>query len=111
MMDNPRAGLQEAENVGAWTHNTNTTKEGFVPYWVMFGYDPSFPGFEASEENEREVKTMEKHLYDQLEVRKAFLENEYKRRIKIGDNQRLEKYYDENYECGDLVYFQDKMEK
>ena len=111
MMDNPRAGLQEAVNVGAWTHNTNTTKEGFVPYRVMFGYDPSFPGFEASGDSEREVKTMEKHLYDQLEVRKAFLENEYKRRIKIGENQRLEKYYDENYECGDLVYFQDKMEK
>ena len=23
----------------------------------------------------------------------------------------MEKYYDENYKCGDLVYFQDKMEK
>ena len=71
--------------VGAWTLNTNTTKEGFVPYRVMFGYDPSFPGFETSGDNERDVKTMEKHLYDQLEVRKAFLENEYKRRIKICD--------------------------
>lgn len=44
-------------------------------------------------------------------MRKAFLENEYKRRIKIGENQRIEKYYDENYVCGDLVYFQDGMEK
>ena len=111
LIDNPRAGLQEAVNVGAWTHNTNTTKEGFVPYRVMFGYDPSFPGFEVPEADEREVKTMEKHLYDQLEVRKAFLENEFKRRIKIGENQRLEKYYDETYKAGDLVYFQEKMEK
>ena len=56
LMDNPRSGLQEAVNVGAWTHNTNTTKEGFVPYRVMFGYDPSFPGFEASGDNERELE-------------------------------------------------------
>ena len=89
--------------VGAWTLNTNTTKEGFVPYREMFGYDPSFPGFEASGDNEREVKTMEKHLYDHLEVRKVLMENEYKRWIKIGENQRREKYYDENYKCGEVL--------
>ena len=42
-----------------------------------------------------------------LEMRKAFIENEYKRRITIGENQILERYHDETYKKGDEVYYQE----
>ena len=44
-------------------------------------------------------------------MRKTFLENKYERKIKVGESQRLEKYHNEVYKKGDLVYYQDGTKK
>ena len=95
LKDHPRAGLQEAVNNGAWTHNTNTSKAGYIPMQLMFGTLTSFPGFVAKDHDDEDIKSVDKHLDDMSEMRKEFMENEYKRRITIGKNQRLEQYHDE----------------
>ena len=85
LKDHPRAGLQEAVN-------TNTSKAGYIPMQLMFR---TFPGFVAKDHDDEDIKSVDKHLDDMSEMRKEFMENEYKRRITIGKNQRLEQYHDE----------------
>ena len=107
LKDHPRASLQEAVNNGAWTHNTNTSKAGFIPMQLMLGTLPKFPEIRTKEDDVEDIISVDEHLRDMADMRRAFMENEFKRRISIGENQRHKKYYDEKYEKGDEVYYQD----
>ena len=74
----------------------------------MLGTVPKFPYIKATNvEDEEDNTEIEKHLSDITEMRKAFLQEEFKRKIKISETQSHDKYYDEIYVAGDEVFYQD----
>ena len=83
------------------------SRHGFVPLQIMTGKSISFPGLESRVE-ETEVS---EHIMEMLKARKAFSENEFKRRIKEAGKRVVSKYMDKVYEPGDKILFQDKDEK
>ena len=48
--DDPHLSLQEAVTRAQWTHNTNVSKEGFVPLQIMTGKCVTFPGLDVRDE-------------------------------------------------------------
>ena len=52
--ENKESSLQEAVTKAHWTHNTNISRQGFVPLQIMTGKAISYPGLEARTE-EKEV--------------------------------------------------------
>ena len=57
--DHPKTSLQEAVNHGAWTHNTNTSKAGFIPMQLMFG---TLPKFRTVEDDKEDTIPVNKYL-------------------------------------------------
>merc|ERR1712082_104845 len=59
LADHPRASLQEAVSYGQWTHNTNTSRAGYVHLQLMTGKKASFPGLVRTD---KDVVTLEEHM-------------------------------------------------
>ena len=73
----------------------------------MTGKSISYPGLESRVE-ETDVSN---HIMEMLKARSAFVEHEFKTKIKEAEKKKVPSYMDELYETGDKVLFQDKDDK
>ena len=102
--DNPRMPLQTAVDRAAWTHNSNANKDGFTPFQLMIGRNPSLPGINMKVPEQSTIE----FFRGRLECQRIFSEAEFKRKIRVAEESRTEEYAHDWLEEGAEVLYQAK---
>ena len=106
--DYPKIPLQTLLLWACVAKNSMLMVQGFSPYQIMFGRNPKLPNIITDPlpawENEGISNTLVKHLEALKATRKAFIESEDSKRLKLALENKV-RTNNEIYHNGDSIYF------
>ena len=116
MAVDPEMSEQNALDYALHARNMETNNKGFSPFQIVYGENPRIPGILTSTppslSSKFESEDIRKHILRVHMAREAFRESDNSEKLKRGLKCRINRYNDEVFFPGDIVYFKehDKVE-
>ena len=106
--------LQEAVNIAAWSHNTNTNKLGYSPMQLQLGKAIVIPGFTDGTlvtESDFDSSLVEKLIRNKKNAIKNYNVENFSRKISEAVATRVPRYTGRIYRKNEEVYIQKQDKK